>query len=82
MSNRPNPKAKAPARAVQKAKGQTRRPSLVLWVLVGIVGLGIVAVVVAALSQEDATAGQEKPVTVEGTALPELPNAGEDPAVG
>jgi thiol-disulfide isomerase/thioredoxin len=82
VSNRPNPKAKAPARAVQKAKGQTRRPSLALWVLVGIVGLGIVAVVVAALSQNDAVAGQEKPVTVEGTPLAELPNAGEDPAVG
>ena len=82
MSNRPNPKTKAPARAVQKAKGQTRRPSLALWVLVAIIGIGIVAVVVAALSKDDAVAGQEKPVTVEGTALTELPDSGEDPAVG
>lgn len=83
MSNRPNPKAKAPARAVQQAQGKSRRPSLALWVLVGILGLGIVAVVVAALSQDDeATAGQEAPVTVEGTALTEFPEGGEDPAVG
>ncbi len=82
MSNRPNPKAKAPARAVQQAQGKSKRPSLALWVLVGILGLGIAAVVVAALTQEDATAGQEAPVTVEGTALAEFPETGEDPAIG
>lgn len=82
MSNRPNPKGDARARAVQQAKGQNRRPSLALWVLIGILGLAIVAVVVAALTQSDPVAGQEQPVTVEGTALPALPESGDDPAVG
>lgn len=82
MSNRPNPKGNQKARAVAQARQTSRGPSLALWVLIGILGLAIVAVVVAALTQSDPVAGQEQPVTVEGTALPALPESGDDPAVG
>ncbi|MCB1269730.1 MAG: TlpA family protein disulfide reductase, partial [Microthrixaceae bacterium] len=51
-------------------------------VLLGILGLGIVAVVVAALTQSDPVEGQVQDVTVSGTALTALPEGGDDPAVG
>ncbi len=82
MSNRPNPKGNQKARAVAQARQSTKRPSLALWVLVGILGLAIVAVVVAALSQSDPVEGQTAAVTIDGAPLPQYPESGEDPAVG
>ncbi|HMQ27760.1 MAG TPA: redoxin domain-containing protein, partial [Acidimicrobiales bacterium] len=82
MSNRPNPKGNQKARAVAQARQSTKRPSLALWVLVGILGLAIVAVVMAALSQSDPVEGQTASVTVDGAPLPQFTEGREDAAVG
>lgn len=82
MSNRPNTKGTQKARAVAQARQTSRRPSLALWVLVGILGLAIVAVIVAALSSNDPVEGQTQPVTVDGAALPQHDDSGDDTAVG
>lgn len=82
MSNRPNPKGNQKARAVSQARQTSRKPSLALWVLVGILGLAIVAVVVAALNKNEPVEGQTQPVTIDGAALPQHDDSDEDAAVG
>lgn len=82
MSNRPNPKGTQKARAVAQARETGRRPSLALWVLIAILGLAVVAVVVAALTKNDPVEGQVQAVTIDGTALPQHADSGDDAAVG
>lgn len=83
MSNRPNTKTNARTRAVTHARDTPKRSPLALWVLVGVLVLGIVAVVVASLvTKADPVEGQVQDVSVSGTHLAPLPDDGDDPAVG
>ena len=83
MSNRPNTRPSSRTRAVTNAKNAGKRPSLVMWVVGAVIGLTIIAVVIAALTtKEDTAEGQVQPVGVTGTHLEVLPDGNDDPAVG
>lgn len=83
MSNRPNTRPSSRTRAVTNAKNAGKRPSLVMWVVGAVIGLTIIAVVIAALTtKEDTAEGQVQPVGVTGTHLEVLADGNDDPAVG
>ena len=84
MSNRPNTRPTAKTRAVTNASKASKTSPLAIWVLAGVLGLAIVAVVIAAfVTQSDPVEGQVQDVSISGTALTELPEGGgDDPAVG
>lgn len=81
---RPQPPKSGPA---WKKGGDSRSFPVVPIVIGVIVLIAVIAIVASSLGQdEDTTASdglqQVGPVAVEGSALPQLPDAGDDPAVG
>src|SRR5882724_816468 len=82
-----DPKPTGAVTAVRKKQSPKQPP----WLWIGVAALVIVLAGAAILSssgsdkkKDTSTAGVEetRPVTVTGTALPELPQSGDDPAVG
>ena len=83
MSNRPNPRPSANARATQQARQGAKRSNLAIWVVGGVLVLTLVAIVVASqLTTSDPVEGQVQDVSVAGTPLSEYSPDGDDPAVG